>query len=155
MRSWLYKCNARTANAAGLSGDWSEVFGDGRPNEVRWPGHRGSGAAEVHRALDERMSVGDVVVAQQTDRRVLVGVARVAELVGDCRDVDLILEPIWTFDPAVSLGGLRVGTALADSAAFKGRVTLRELNSEEWAALVEATGAPRRVLRGRGPTKRR
>ncbi len=152
MRYWLYKCNRRP-NAAGASGDWAaEVFDADEP--VRWPGHRASRAAEVHRALDQLVRPGDVVACLQTDEGALVGFCRVVEVVGVPGDVDLLLAPIHRFAEPFPIHKARRGTVLDRSPALIGRVTLRELPRDEAEALVVLTGAPKRVLRGRAATRR-
>ena len=147
MRYWLYKCNRRP-NPAGARGDWAaDLFEAGGP--VEWPGHAASRAAEVHRALDERMAVGDVVACHQTDDRSLVGFCRVVELRGEPGDRSLVLAPIHELLTPFPVHDARRGTALERSAALIGRVALRELPADEMELLVELCGAPRRVLRGR------
>lgn len=152
MRYWLYKCNRRP-NAAGACGDWAaDLFDVGEP--VRWPGHRASRAAEVHRALDQVVRPGDVVACLQTDEGTLVGFARIVELVGHPGDLDLLLQPIHRFAEAFPIHKARRGTSLDRSPALIGRVTLRELPRDEVEALVALTGAPKRVLRGRPAASR-
>jgi hypothetical protein len=152
VRYWLYKCKRRP-NASGASGDWSsEVFSGSEA--VRWPGHRASAAAEVHRALDHLVAPGDVVACLQTDDRALVGFCRVVELVGEAGDRDLTLQPIHHFSEPFPIHAARRGTPLEHSAALIGRVTLRELPRGEMEQLVELTDAPKRVLRGRPAAKR-
>ena len=147
MRFWIYKCNNRP-NGRGTSGDWlAEVFSSAEP--VVWPGHSGSGAAEVHQALDERMSIGDVVVAFQTNRRAIMGMCRVTGVVGDPGAIDLVLEPIHCFGEPFRVHEARAGTSLERCAALIGRVTLRELSRDEMVTLIDLSGAPKRVLRGR------
>ncbi len=147
MRYWLYKCNRRP-NAVGARGDWlADLFEAGGP--VEWPGHAASLAPEVHRALDERMAVGDVVACHQTDDRSLVGFCRVAEVRGEPGGRSLVLDPIEQLAPPFPVHEARRGTVLERSPALIGRVTLRELTAEEMEALVALCGAPRRVLQGR------
>jgi hypothetical protein len=151
MRFWFYKCNVRP-NGTGTSGDWlAEVFSSS--DTVVWPGHSGSGSAEVHRALDERMSVGDVVVAFQTNRRAIMGMCRVNEVVGDPGAVDLVLAPIHCFATPFRVHEARVGTSLERCGALIGRVALRELTRDEMVTLVDLSGAPKRVLRGRAASR--
>ena len=72
MRYWVYKCSTRGANAGNtLSGDWEaeHAFGGGHA-PFGW------GYTSEVRGLDQ-VKVGDRVIAHQSDRARLVGVAKV------------------------------------------------------------------------------
>jgi 5-methylcytosine-specific restriction endonuclease McrA len=70
MRTWIYKCNA-TNSAGPDSGDWRHVFNRGT---TTWGSDRLKGMDKVRR--------GDRVLAVQSDRHELVGVAKVLGFVG-------------------------------------------------------------------------
>lgn len=69
MAYWMYKCNAKQTDYAVDSGDWEYVFG---PMETSSWGNTG----DVPQ-LGE-LEVGDTLLAYQTDKNSLVGIARVA-----------------------------------------------------------------------------
>lgn len=146
-RYWLYKVNRR-GGPAGWAGDWeSDLFASARPR--RWGGHEASLSPEVHRALDEEVSVGDVIVAYQTDRKAVIGFCRVDEVTGRAGARGLVLEPIERLDPVLKIHEQKHGTVLASSAAVNGPVMLRELERAEMKELLALTNTPRRVLKGR------
>lgn len=150
MRYWLYKVNRR-GGPAGWSGDWEEdLFASAKSR--RWGGHEASLSPEVHRALDEEISVGDVIVAYQTDRKVVVGYARVESVTGRPRARGIVLQPIERVDPPLKIHEHKHGTPLASSNAVKGPVMLRELQRSEMEALLLLTKTPKRVLKGRAST---
>ena len=82
---WLYKCNSRKLAYQVVYGDWEDFFVDGRPR--KW------GSSEQVPALD-RAKRGDIILAYQTDRNELVGLARVIALRRRGYYRDLILEPV-------------------------------------------------------------
>ncbi|MBK8979637.1 MAG: DUF3883 domain-containing protein [Planctomycetes bacterium] len=85
MAFWVYKCNSRGWPHQRVQGDWNEVFASREPLE--W------GSTEY--VADVGMAkTHDVILAYQTNRNELVGVAEVVRLRkrGDYRD--LILKPI-------------------------------------------------------------
>jgi hypothetical protein len=68
MRFWIYKCNAKGQEYQPAVGDWAAVF---ETTDAQWWGMT-KDVPELANA-----SVGDTVIAYQTDRIELVGVARV------------------------------------------------------------------------------
>jgi hypothetical protein len=78
-----------------------------------------------------------------------MGMCRVTEVVGEPGAVDLVLAPIHRFGEPFRVHEARVGTPLERCGALIGRVALRELSRDEMVAVVELSGAPKRVLRGR------
>lgn len=82
---WIYKCNARQHPSWVLSGNWEDVFESKRTQE--W------GSTQWVPDL-ARAQPGDVIIAYQTDRNELVGLARVVDLRPRQSFVDLMLRPI-------------------------------------------------------------
>ncbi|MBN1962539.1 MAG: DUF3883 domain-containing protein [Deltaproteobacteria bacterium] len=83
MRYWVYKCNV--TGQYSYFGDWDEVFSNMQPSA--W------GSAEENKALG-KLQDGDLVLAYQTDRNELVGVARVEGFKGKLNNKNLFLKPI-------------------------------------------------------------
>src|SRR6266545_5406345 len=108
VRLWVYKCNARNPPRRVVSGDWEDFFAGGTQE---WGSTQTIGSAVSLRILREEMSVGDLVLAVQTDRRAAVGLCRVAELIDYADDGrmerDLILEPVQLFERPVRLHELK------------------------------------------------
>ncbi|MCC5828220.1 MAG: hypothetical protein JJU36_02120 [Phycisphaeraceae bacterium] len=90
MAWWIYKCNSRKGEHKFLSGDWNDFFertthGKRRRVEDNW------GSVEIVPAL-RKLHRGDMVIAHQTDRNELVGVAKVGQ---SChKDGFLHLDPV-------------------------------------------------------------
>ena len=82
MAWWIYKCNARNNEYQNAYGDWDDFF---KPQSTRaW------GSTEWIPSLG-KLRQGDTVIAYQTDRNELVGVATVRQ---SCRrDTNLYLTP--------------------------------------------------------------
>jgi hypothetical protein len=109
IRLWVYKCNARNPPQRVVSGDWEDFFAGGTQE---WGTTQTIGSAVSLRILWEEINVGDLVLAVQTDRRVAVGLCRVAELNDypgeDGRiERELILEPVQLFERPVRLYDLK------------------------------------------------
>ena len=85
MASWIYKCNARGDRHQVTWGDWAVFFDWDRTKE--WGTTR-----NVPKLVD--LAPGDTVLAYQTDRNELVGVAKVVRFRRDGRHLDLYLKPI-------------------------------------------------------------
>jgi hypothetical protein len=85
MAFWIYKCNSRQHPAQVAFGDWDNVFNDARATS--W------GSTEWVKDLS-KAKPGDIVLAYQTNRNELVGIARVTELRASGRFHELILKPI-------------------------------------------------------------
>ena len=107
MRTWVYKCNAR--NSAGPeSGDWRHLFDEGY--EV-WGADTLKGMSLVR--------PGDRIIATQTDKRALAGVARVVGFVRQqgVRHVKLRpVESIWVKIPRLK----KASPAIASIPALQG-----------------------------------
>lgn len=83
MKWWIYKCNSRQHEHQRVSGDWRDLWA--KPKGRRW------GTSEDLPAL-KTLSRGDLIIAYQTDRNELVGLARVTR---SCAvDTHLYLQPI-------------------------------------------------------------
>lgn len=151
MRYWLYKCNV-DGGPAGFWGDWRTMVFD-RRGPVGWGGHYSTRSAEVARYIDTEVSVGDVVVAYQTNEREIVGFCVVQALRVSKKHggTELYLQPIEALDPGLPIHEVKHGTPLANSTAVNGPVMLRELSKPEVQAIVRLSGAPSRVLRGQPP----
>jgi hypothetical protein len=85
MAWWIYKCNSRQHSDQVAWGDWRDFF-DG-DSEREW------GSTRWVPALAD-LSPGDMILAYQTDRNELVGLAEVATLAKRRKNLDLILRPI-------------------------------------------------------------
>jgi hypothetical protein len=88
----MYKCNARNAPYQVVRGNWAEVFAS--PEPVEW------GSTEWVPALNDAR-VGDLVLAYQTDRNHLAGVAKVHAWKRRGKFRDLILRPLERIEARV------------------------------------------------------
>jgi hypothetical protein len=149
VRYWLYKVKRGSAKA-GAGGDWEkDVFSSKEP--VEWGGHHATRSAEVAKTLNDGVSVGDVVVAYQTDAKTVVGYLRLVRIEGSRDERRLFLQPAHRIDPPFPIHEHKAGTSLADSTAVGGSVMLRELSEQEMRDLVRLSGAPESLLRTEGP----
>ena len=82
---WVYKCNSRNLPNQVVYGDWNDFFVAGRTGQ--W------GSTEWVKALAKAAS-GDTILAYQTDRKELVGLAKVVALRPRGQYLDLILKPL-------------------------------------------------------------
>lgn len=148
VRYWLYKVKKNGAPGAG--GDWeTDVFSSAEP--VEWGGHHSTRSAEVAKTLNDVVSVGDVVVAYQTDAKVVVGYLRLVRIDGPRDARRLFLQPIHRIEPPFPIHEHKAGTSLAESPAVSGSVMLRELSEQEMQDLVRLSGASERMLRAEDP----
>jgi hypothetical protein len=87
MGFWVYKCNNSESDHKVYAGDWS-VFFDSPDEFSDW------GSTEVVPKL-RQLVPGDMVVAYQTNRNALVGLAKVHDMVdvGD-GELEVVLEPV-------------------------------------------------------------
>jgi len=146
-RYWLYK-NNRDGGPAGYWGDWAaDVFGGA--DQHQWGGTYSTESPEVWKRLEEDVSSGDVVVAYQTDDREVVGFCVITRMETTGRGREIWLKAIERLDPAFRIHDHKHGTILEHSTAVNGPVMLRELDRAEAQALVELSGAPKRVLQGK------
>ncbi|MFO0905715.1 MAG: hypothetical protein U0939_22095 [Pirellulales bacterium] len=92
---WIYKCNLRNGEHQRHYGDWSWFFEKAKEHDpLRW------GTTEVVDQLEE-LSKDDTILAYQTDRNELVGVARVAEMRKSGPFTDVMLSPVETIGAKV------------------------------------------------------
>lgn len=85
MATWIYKCNARNAPYQRAYGDWDDFFaepGDGEWGRTEW-------TPELRKAQPR-----DTILAYQTDRNELVGIAKVVRQRKRGAHSDLILRPV-------------------------------------------------------------
>ena len=82
---WVYKCNSRGGEHQVASGDWDEVFRSSTATD--W------GSTEWVPQLKNALP-GDLILAYQTNRNELVGLARVERLEKRRQHLDLYLEPV-------------------------------------------------------------
>lgn len=87
MALWVYKCNSKGHEYQRDSGDWEYVFNSTRATS--W------GSTEVIPEL-AHAKVGDTILAYQTDRNELVGIARVVRWKREGGYKRLILKPVRT-----------------------------------------------------------
>lgn len=87
MAFWLYKCNSKGHEYQRDSGDWDYFFNS--THAKSW------GSTKVIPEL-ARAKVGDTILAYQTDRNELVGIARVVRWERDGAYKRLILKPVQT-----------------------------------------------------------
>ena len=90
MSWWVYKCNSRQHEYQREYGDWRDLFGKNQTDD--W------GSSELVPDL-ARLKRGDMVIAYQTDRNELVGIAEVHQTCE--RDTYLYLTPIKTIGAKV------------------------------------------------------
>lgn len=151
MRYWIYKNNSVQGSPTGYWGDWECMFFN-EPGPSIWGGSEAFGSAEVHNYLDHGISAGDVVVAYQTDRKAVMGFARVVDVTGPRGRRELLLQPLHSLDEPFMIHRHKQGTCLEKDSAVNGRVAIRELGSRQMQEIVDLSGAPKAVLSGRpGP----
>lgn len=86
MAYYVYKCTSRKGPHNKFTGDWEDVFSRSQP--TAWGGSR-VGAEFL------KLRPGDTIVAYQTDRNTIVGLAKVTGIQPDGgRHVKLVLRPI-------------------------------------------------------------
>lgn len=147
MRYWLYKVN-RDGGPRTDGGDWvQDVFA--KRSAQDWGGSDCTFSPESIHLIDDEMSVGDVVVAYQTDDQAVVGFCRVERIYGDPGEKRLVLQPIQRVSPGLHIHQHKHGTTLATSSAVNGPVMLRELERAHMDVLLALTSSPRRVLQGK------
>ena len=129
---WVYKCNSKDREYQRTYGDWAEVFESQGP---QW-----WGTTKIVPELS-KASVGDTILAYQTDRNELVGVARVVGWKPQERFKRLILKPVRTI--GVRVRPLKEGSSkVARIPALQpGQIrTLYPISRADAAALLKAAG---------------
>jgi hypothetical protein len=130
---WVYKCNAQNREYQAAYGNWEEVFRSKRP--VAW------GETTWVPQLSN-LQPGDRVLAYQTDRNELVGVAEVVELRAKRGEKEVWLRPTQRI--GVPVRPLKAShPEVAEIPAFKpGPVkTLYAISDADVAVLLRAAGA--------------
>lgn len=112
MSFWIYKCNAKPQPRQSHlpTGDWDDVFN--KKKEMRW------GSSRYIPRLVQELRPDDLIIAYQTDRTELVGIAELVDIkkVGD--RLDIILAAIE--DIRVQLPQLkRLDPTIESLSAFK------------------------------------
>ena len=111
MKYWIYKCNGKNMPHQVDYGDWNDVFG--RRAATEW------GSTELTGDL-ERVAVGDLLIAHQTDRNELVGLVRAERFrskgkhrileVIPVREIRAKVRPLKKSDPRIAvIPALRAG----------------------------------------------
>lgn len=136
---WIYKCNSRNQPYQRAYGDWNDFFMDNRA--TRW------GTTEWVPALSQA-GRGDTILAYQTDRNELIGIARVVRLRPRGRHVDLILKPLRRIGVKVRPLKARDSKVSAIPALKPGPIrTLYPIARADAARLLRAAGIQIRLER--------
>jgi predicted HNH restriction endonuclease len=134
---WVYKCNSKGHSHQILRGDWRDFF-RGNPRDD-W------GDSKLVPKLAQ-LQQGDMVIAYQTDRNEIVGVARVRQ--SCARDTYLYLEPVEEFGPGVKVRPLKESDAtIAAIPAFQSRqpATIYQISPSDAHGLLTAVRATSRI----------
>lgn len=134
---WVYKCNSRQPDYARDWGDWNQLF---EGNGVKhW------GTTELIPEL-EKAHRGDMIIALQTNRNELVGVAKVTRQTKRRGFLDLMLKPVESIGVKVrplKKSNPRIGSI---PALQSGRIaTLYPISPEDADKLLRAAGAATHV----------
>jgi hypothetical protein len=132
MRWWIYKCNSLNQPHQQAYGDWADFFDHWR--EDQW------GSTEWIPAL-KKLTVGDMIIAYQSDRNELVGLARVARTSNE-KDAHIYLEPLERM--AVKIRPLkRSDPRIANIPALQpGPIkTIYEISDSDASRLLKVAGA--------------
>lgn len=154
MRYWLYKCNVG-GGPAGYWGDWRKHVFASRKKEIEWGGDYSTESHEVHRYLSDCIAKDDVIVAYQTDERMVVGFCVVTRMQGAPGSRKIWLAPLHELSPGFPIHDHKRGTPLERSHAVRGPVMMRELERAEMESLVKLAGAPSSVMKGQAATPRK
>lgn len=123
MTYWVYKCNAKQQNYAKYTGDWRNHFFN-QESAREW------GSTEVVEELG-RLRPGDRIIAHQTDKNELVGLAEVVRLRKNGAYKDVILRPLERIGVKVLPLKKRDCTIAAIPALQGGRIaTLYEISND-------------------------
>lgn len=126
MTWWVYKCNSKGRSYQKTWGDWNDFF---QGNDKRW------GNTQWVPALED-LNKGDKIIAYQTDRNELVGIAEVTQ---SCAiDGYLYLDPIETI--GVKVRPLKADPDIDAIPAFKPSPikTVYEISSKHAKKLLKA-----------------
>ena len=98
---WVYKCNRKSA----VGGDWHDVFK--QTAVVRWGGSSVTNNPVSIRILNEHIKPDDLILAYQTDDRLLVGICRVSRITGNAGDKVIYLKPVHEFSKPIPIHEVR------------------------------------------------
>src|SRR5882762_7786051 len=129
---WVYKCNSKDREYQRTYGDWREVF---ESQEPQW-----WGTTKIVPELSNA-SRGDTILAYQTDRNELVGVACVVGWKPQGKFKRLVLKPVRPI--GVRVRPLKEGSAKVASipALQPGQIrTLYPISRTDAATLLKAAG---------------
>ncbi len=147
---WVYKCNARS----GAEGDWNYFF-DEMDGEGEWGGTWCIKNRASRKIIRERLKVGDLVLAWQSDKQAALGLCRVSELADDGQDIGIVLETVKRFEQPVKLLEWKGRSpALANGNAFRqgNAGTIFEATPAEAAEILRICGVDPAILHsGRRP----
>jgi hypothetical protein len=139
---WIYKCNTKEHPYQVAVGDWDDFFRFKRPQ--RW------GSTEWIPGLIKAQP-GDVIIAYQTNRNELVGLARVLRHKRRGQYLDLILKPIRTIRVKVRPLKLANRSVGAIPALHPGPIrTLYKISTPDARSLLAAAGI--RAPSDKGPS---
>lgn len=115
LRLWVYKCNAK----ADAQGDWNYFF-DEMDGQGEWGGTWCINNHASRKIIRERLQVGDLVLAWQTDKQAAYGLCRVAALEDHGEETGIVLETVMRFaQPVKLLGWKERSPALENGKAFR------------------------------------
>jgi hypothetical protein len=135
---YVFKCNVKDPSA----GDWSYFF-DKMKGRGRWGGTWCIKNSASRNILLNRLRVGDLILAWQSDKQVACGLCRVSKLKTNRKDTSVFLATISRFDPPVRLLAFKaVYPGLANGKAFQqGRMgTLFDTTRAEAQAILAGCG---------------
>lgn len=145
---WVYKCNATSS----AQGDWDYFFDEvGGQGEGEWGGTWCINNHASRKIIRERLQVGDLVLAWQTDKQAAHGLCRVAALEDDGQEIAIILASVMRFaQPVKLLEWKERSPALANGKAFrKGNAgTIFETTPAEAAEILRICEVDLAVLQG-------
>lgn len=128
MSFWVYKCNDTDHPDQVVHGDWEYVFGAQKP--VQW------GSTEYTSDL-EKLSAGDLLIAYQTERNEVVGLAEVIRFKQVGQHKQLYVQSLERF--GVALRPLKkIDARIREMDAFKAgpiRTIYRITTSDAWHLL--------------------
>ena len=136
MTWWIYKCNNKQSYGKKSSGDWQKYFDAGYTS---W------GDSQERPALD-KLRKGDIVIAYQTERNELVGLAQVTQSPSQ-RDTRLYLKAVTTIGAKVR--PLKESDPKIDEipALKAGWIqTIYDISDSDADRLLRAAGVPRKLL---------
>ncbi len=138
MAWWIYKCNNKQSYGKKSFGDWQEYYDAGY---TTW------GDSQERLAL-KKLRKGDIIIAYQTERNELVGLAQVTQPPSQ-RDTWLHLRPITRMKNSVKVRPLKESDPKIDAIpALKGGPiqTIYDISGSDAHRLLKAAGVPQQLL---------